>query len=1142
MAVAQGTPFYNILSGFSPDSTSLFPYIYGIVSGQVQTIDFRTFANYSTGSGSAPPKPSTTGDSLQYFTNISNGAPAGSAAETATQANVWGSVYAFASGDYGYKGPGATAGVPYGAGIGMFMPASGFIVVCEPSLTSQQISGGVSASSPGVHAILYVLDPLACKCKYDIIPALTGSPTYISGVFPCADGVHLLVLTGTAPSGFPTVPVATRWHILSLSSTAATETANGPWTAGPEQMNDLDNATNSVTIPLGCASCMNSGGLSNQTSTIVGMLESDLSHLWVVCSSSQFYVLALAAGSNYGVVFHGAGGRGGANPFVVWVNTGEFSPDIAMFADKGAGVGIVTNEMAYWTYLSAGASEIDVAKEAIAGDTSWRTIFCGFDVPRFTDLGLASGLTSSGNPVTGSSTVANNAGPYPIYYRKLGVSNPTLAPSASLVPAAAGSNAVNYLDTFDNPTQWNLPANTPNTGGAFVVVGGNPGAYMQVQSIGGATAIASKQFAVDQTAPFTVQTDFSFIRAFNARLQPSDFIFFVGLDTSVSGTAILLENQLGGVNVRFASISNGVIGPNLSTTFIASGSIPTWHTDADPTFTGFLQSTQWAHITIVVTPVTGATTSAGIAITVKVGATTAFTASATGMPVAGPGAGVGTFAPPESYPDWLQMKVDNFQVSGTGPAAATSNLSTTTYLYTLVNDLGEESGPSPVLLNTDGSTTITRPIGQGVQINLPATLVGSGADQTYFQVNPGTFIPSVQLNGITPSPSINLYRAVTGSSGTQLLLVTANVAFGEDRTVNTTGSTSTFGNPNTIVIDNLPDASLSQVIPSLFTLPGTSIQGIWAPPPTNMLGILALPNSIYAGFAGNNLCLSAQGIPHAWPLVYQLTFDYDIVAIQNVDTTVVVLTKNFPYLCSGNTPDNYSQTKATYPYACASKRSAKYLKGVGVVFASYEGLVAIAGVGNEKLLTEGLFSKREWLALNPQSMIADINDGRYFCFYTTAGGAQGGFYIDVQDSGAGKVSLGFHATARYNDPLTDILYLVPDFVDPAIPIGVPTQQIAAFDQPTQPPLPYVWKSKQFYVQSPTCFRYGRITGDSYANTVLTLFGDGSQYGTVTVTGQTEFPLPQPPNGTFNRYFEFQIAGTDTIDRVQLVEDIEEMTG
>jgi hypothetical protein len=1134
MAVAQGTPFFDITPQIGPTSSDLFPFIYGFSGGQILTIDYRPLVSYGTPSGSAPSPPGTSGDGLQYFTNISNGAPAGHAAQSAAQAAFWGMSYGFAgsSSTYGYPGAGSTAAIPYGAGIPMCLQPSGYIVICNPNkpqFSVQRPVGGVSAAtSDGSVAELWVLNPLTCKAVYDIIPVLTGTVGYIMGVFPCADGAHLIVLTSAQASTGSAA--ADRWHLLSLSASAVTEIANGPWTSGPELMGDPNNLTSLASLAMGSSTTQNPRWfVTAQSANVVGMLESDLSHLWIASSSSQFYVLTLTGGNNYSVLFHGAGGHFGTNPFVQWLNSSEFSTDITIFADKGAAAGMVANLMAYWSYLGSGPQEVDVAKEAIAGDTSWRTIFCGFDVPRFTDLGLASGLTSGGNPVTGSSSVAANAGPYPIYYRKLGVSNPTLAPAAALVPASAGANAVHYLETFDTPTQWTLPPNGPNSGASFQIVGGNPGAYMQVQSIGATEAIAWKNFAVDQSQPMTVETDFSFIRAYNARLNPSTFDFFYGLDSSVSGSVIRIFNQSTGITLQFCSVSNGVIGPPVpgGSFVIASGSIPSWHTDADPTFTGFIQSTQWMHAKAVITPTTGSTTSATIAFTVSLGSTVEFTQTVTGMPIAGPGSGVGTFVPVESYPDWLQMKVDNFQVSGTGPAAATQTLQATTYLYTLVNDLGEESGPSPAMLNTDGSNFITRAIGTGVIVTLPGSLVASGADITYFQVNPGTFIPSVQLNGVTPSPTMNLYRAVTGNQGTQFLLVAANIAFSG-------GATTTY-------TDVLPDSALSEIIPSLFTVNG--VQGFWSPPPINMVGILALPNQIYAGFHNNVLDLSAQAIPHAWPIIYQLTFDYDIVGIEAIDVSIIVCTKKFPYVCSGNTPDQFSSTKCSYAYACASKRSIKFLKNLGVVYATFEGLVAIASPGQEKVLTEALFSKREWLALNPASMIADINDGRYFCSYTTAGGVKGAFYIDVMNEGSGKVTLGWHFTARYNDPLTDTLYIVPDFVDPAIPIGQALQTICAFEGGGAA-LPYAWKSKQFYLAQPTCWRQARVQAESYVNTVLTLYADGVLYATIPVTSNREFALPPPSvngtsPGTINKYFEFGIAGSDFVNRVQFVENSDE---
>jgi len=135
------------------------------------------------------------------------------------------------------------------------------------------------------------------------------------------------------------------------------------------------------------------------------------------------------------------GGASGTSPFVKWLNTGEFSSNITVFADNGAAAGMVANWMAYWVRQTSipGGEEVDVAKAAISNDQERSHVLlrAGCTAP-FTDLGLSTGLTSGGNPVTGSSTVAANVGPYPIYSRKIGVPNPTIPPSGSAVPGSRG--------------------------------------------------------------------------------------------------------------------------------------------------------------------------------------------------------------------------------------------------------------------------------------------------------------------------------------------------------------------------------------------------------------------------------------------------------------------------------------------------------------------------------------------------------------------------------------------------------------------------------------------------------------------------------------------------------------------------------
>jgi hypothetical protein len=139
-----------------------------------------------------------------------------------------------------------------------------------------------------------------------------------------------------------------------------------------------------------------------------------------------------------------------------------------------------------------------------------------------------------------------------------------------------------------------------------------------------------------------------------------------------------------------------------------------------------------------------------------------------------------------------------------------------------------------------------------------------------------------------------------------------------------------------------------------------------------------------AGFFANQLCLSAVGHPHAWPVKYRLTTETDIVAIANIDNVIIIGTKSRVQTAAGNDPANYSMSQPGEAQACVSKRSMVYLDGYGVVFASPDGYQVCAGsAGNVKNATEGLFTKQQWQALKPATMIAAVYDGVLYFWYDT---------------------------------------------------------------------------------------------------------------------------------------------------------------
>jgi hypothetical protein len=289
------------------------------------------------------------------------------------------------------------------------------------------------------------------------------------------------------------------------------------------------------------------------------------------------------------------------------------------------------------------------------------------------------------------------------------------------------------------------------------------------------------------------------------------------------------------------------------------------------------------------------------------------------------------------------------------------------YVYTLVTRFGEESAPS------DPSDDVEVDNGGTVTIVIPEPANASEISE------------------------VRLYRAATGATGTvyQLVDISNYVAF-----------------PMTFY-DSKRTVELGDVLVTV----GYDI------PPADLHSIIALPNGIMAGLSGNQLCLSAQNAPYAWPVAYRLTIDTIGIALGAIDTTVLVLTQAHPYTAWGATPDAFSMSKEISPQGCVSKRSVAFLRGQGVVYASANGLVAYSGQGRAPLITREFFTFEQWTALNPPSILGIAHDDRYFFWYEKTNGDKGGYVLDASENGFGLIELDFHATAAYVDPLTDILYV-----------------------------------------------------------------------------------------------------------------------
>jgi len=251
--------------------------------------------------------------------------------------------------------------------------------------------------------------------------------------------------------------------------------------------------------------------------------------------------------------------------------------------------------------------------------------------------------------------------------------------------------------------------------------------------------------------------------------------------------------------------------------------------------------------------------------------------------------------------------------------AASLTISTYIYTYTYVTEFDEESAPAPsskqVLLGPDQDLRIT---------GFAAPPAGRAIDR------------------------IRLYRSQTSTSGETDFYFIAEFP----------AATSSFD-------DNITDNPIQEPLPSLY----------YDPPPDGLEGVIALPNGMLAAFQGKSLYFSEPWQPHAWPERYILTTEFPIVGLGAYGSNVVLATAGHPYIAQGTAPETMVMERIEVNLPCLSKAGVVDL-GYAVAYPTSDGLVVVSGAG-ARVVTSGLFTREQWQALEPTTMIASHYDGRY---------------------------------------------------------------------------------------------------------------------------------------------------------------------
>jgi hypothetical protein len=252
------------------------------------------------------------------------------------------------------------------------------------------------------------------------------------------------------------------------------------------------------------------------------------------------------------------------------------------------------------------------------------------------------------------------------------------------------------------------------------------------------------------------------------------------------------------------------------------------------------------------------------------------------------------------------------------------------YVYTFVSAYGEEGPPSPPTIATGNAGTWAL---SGI-----ATSVDNESSRNISKVN--------------------IYRTVSGGNSANFYYV-GQIDFG----------TATYDDDvatTTVAANNLLETTG------------------FTEPPTDLEGIVAMPNGYLVGWVGRRLVFSEPYRPHAWPASYELSTEFPIVGLSVWGTTLVIGTESQPYFGTGNTPAAFTTRKLDAIEPCLSRRG-MVATVAGAYYPSINGLVLLDSTG-ARVITQDILTKEEWESYNPSSVYAAQLGLQYIAFNSESGG------------------------------------------------------------------------------------------------------------------------------------------------------------
>jgi len=292
----------------------------------------------------------------------------------------------------------------------------------------------------------------------------------------------------------------------------------------------------------------------------------------------------------------------------------------------------------------------------------------------------------------------------------------------------------------------------------------------------------------------------------------------------------------------------------------------------------------------------------------------------------------------------------------------------------------------------------------------------------------------------------------------------------------------------------------------------------------DLRGLIYVGNGVLAGFHERTIYFCEPFYYYAWPTKYGLSVESDIVGIGQALGQIVVITEDYVYVIDGHSPESYSITKLADQQGGVSRRSIVSTVH-GVFFAGQDGLCLVRN-GRVENITRRLYTKTQWQALNPDTLIGFFYDDKYIGFFEGSGQ---GIIIPIEADRLDLMTIDLGSSLDVYggtfDAQEDTLYLSIDDGSGC--------DVYKWDDDDANKLTYTWKSKKFATPKMT-FSMGNIR--SGGSVTVKLHGDGSEKDSVSVDDDI-FRLS---GGYKAKDWEIEISGTQRVYGIaigQATEDV-----